>query len=212
MMKTAKAIIVADAVLALVFIACELPGVTGVSVHEWLGIVLSIALLAHAGKRVLITVKNARGVARAASQDSDKSAGGASVSNSATAGASASAVESAKAGNAVGVARLIVDAVALMTLAVCVVSGMMISGSVLPFFGCYATGYYFWSPLHAATATLLLSVLLVHAALNAGRVKSFLSEKADGAKAMATVTDKAKYANEQVKRAEESRGEGFAHE
>lgn len=170
-MKTAKTMLVADVVLALIFVACELPGVTGVFAHEWLGIVLAVALLAHAGKRVLTTVKNARSAA-----------------------------------------RLIVDAVAIVALAVCVVSGMMISGSVLPFFGCYATGYYFWSPLHAATATLLLAALLVHAALNAGRVKSFLSAKEDGAKTMVVATDKAKYADEQVKRAEESRGEGIAHE
>lgn len=170
-MKTAKTILVADAVLAVLFIACELPGVTGVSVHEWLGIVLAVALLAHAGKRVLTTVKNARSAA-----------------------------------------RLVVDVALLVTLAVCVVSGMMISGSVLPFFGYYATGYYFWSPLHAATATVLLAVLLVHAALNAGRVKSFLSANDGGAKTAATVTDKVLYGDEQGKRTEESRGEGVAHE
>ncbi len=170
-MRAAKTVLVADAVLAVLFIACELPGVTGVPAHEWLGIVLAVALLAHAGKRVITTVKNARNAA-----------------------------------------RLVVDVVMLVTLAVCVVSGLMISGSVLPFFGCYATGYYFWSPLHAATATLLLAMLLVHAALNAGRVKSFLSAKEDGAKAMVAATDKAKYADEQVKRAKESRGEGIAHE
>ncbi len=171
MMKAAKTMLVADAVLAVLFIACELPGVTGVPAHEWLGIVLAVALLAHAGKRVITTAKNARNAA-----------------------------------------RLVVDVVMLATLAVCVVSGLMISGSVLPFFGCYATGYYFWSPLHAATATLLLAVLLVHAALNAGRVKSFLSANDGSVKTAATVTDKVPCGNEQGKRAEESCGEGIAHE
>ena len=172
MMKTAKTILVADAVLAGLFIACELPEVTGVPAHEWLGIVLAVALLAHAGKRVFTTVKNAR--------------------------------------NAV---RLVVDVALLVTLAVCVVSGLMISGSVLPFFGYYATGYYFWSPLHAATATVLLAVLLVHAALNAGRVKSFLSTDDKGEKApRALANNTADNDNEQGKYAEENRGEGSVRE
>ena len=172
MMKAAKTILVADAVLAVLFIACELPGVTGVPAHEWLGIVLAVALLAHAGKRVITTVKNARNAA-----------------------------------------RLVVDVVMLVTLAVCVVSGLIISGSVLPFFGYYATGYYFWSPLHAATATVLLAVLLVHAALNAGRVKSFLStdDKSEKpSRALANNTENND--NEQGKYAEENRGEGGARE
>lgn len=172
MMKTAKTILVADAVLAGLFIACELPGVTGVSVHEWLGIVLAVALLAHAGKRVLTTVKNARSAA-----------------------------------------RLVVDIALLVTLAVCVVSGIMISGSVLPFFGYYATGYYFWSPLHAATATVLLAVLLVHAALNAGRVKSFLSADDKSEKQSRALADNAAdNNNDQGKCAKENHGEGGAHE
>ena len=165
-MKTARTILVADAVLAVLFIACELPGVTGVSVHEWLGIVLAVALLAHAGKRVLTTVKNARSVA-----------------------------------------RLVVDAAMLAMLAVCVVSGLMISGSVLPFFGYYETGYYFWGPLHAATATVLLAVLLVHAALNAGRVKGFLSADDKSEKPLrALANNTADNNNEQGKYAEENRG------
>ena len=171
-MKTAKTILVADAVLAVLFIACELPGVTGVPAHEWLGIVLAVALLAHAGKRVLTTVKKARGIA-----------------------------------------RLVVDVVLLATLAVCAVSGMMISGSVLPFFGYYATGYYFWSPLHAAMATVLLAVLLVHAALNAGRVKSFLSTDDKSEKqSRALANNASNNNNDQGKYVEENHGEGGAHE
>lgn len=108
---------------------------------------------------------------------------------------------------------LVADAVLLATLAVCVVSGMMISGSVLPFFGYYATGYYYWSPLHAATATVLLAVLLVHAALNAGRVKSFLSAGDKSEKqSRALVNNTADNNNDQGKCVEENHGEGGAHE
>ena len=54
------------------------------------------------------------------------------------------------------------DALLLAALAVCAVSGLLISGTVLPSFGLFADGYYFWNPLHAASAKLLLALLLVH--------------------------------------------------
>lgn len=42
------------------------------------------------------------------------------------------------------------------------VSGVLVSGAVLPALGLYAGGYYFWDPLHAASAKVLLALLLVH--------------------------------------------------
>ena len=51
-------------------------------------------------------------------------------------------------------------------LAVCAVSGVMVSGAVLPAFGLYAEGYFFWDPLHAASAKVLLALLLVHVAVH----------------------------------------------
>ncbi len=42
------------------------------------------------------------------------------------------------------------------------VSGILISGAVLPTLGLYAKGYYFWNPLHAMSAKMLLALLLVH--------------------------------------------------
>ena len=42
------------------------------------------------------------------------------------------------------------------------VSGIMVSGAVLPALGLYADGYYFWDPLHAIAAKALLALLLVH--------------------------------------------------
>lgn len=62
--------------------------------------------------------------------------------------------------------RLLLDALLLIALSVCSVSGLMISGDVLPALGLYATGYYFWNPLHAFSAKALLSLLLVHLVLN----------------------------------------------
>lgn len=57
---------------------------------------------------------------------------------------------------------LVLDALIAAALAVCAVSGVMVSGAVLPAFGLYAEGYFFWDPLHAASAKVLLALLLVH--------------------------------------------------
>uniref|UniRef100_UPI003AF40BD6 hypothetical protein n=1 Tax=Adlercreutzia equolifaciens TaxID=446660 RepID=UPI003AF40BD6 len=47
------------------------------------------------------------------------------------------------------VGQLVLNAVLLLALAACVVSGVMVSGTVLPSLGLYAMGYHFWDPLHA---------------------------------------------------------------
>lgn len=61
--------------------------------------------------------------------------------------------------------RLTLNVVLLLSLAACVVSGVMVSGTVLPSLGLYATGYFFWDPLHALSAKVLLAALLVHLVL-----------------------------------------------
>lgn len=61
--------------------------------------------------------------------------------------------------------HMILNAALLVSLAACVVSGVMVSGAVLPSLGLYATGYFFWDPLHALSAKALLAALLVHLAL-----------------------------------------------
>ncbi len=58
-------------------------------------------------------------------------------------------------------------AVALgISLMVVMVSGLMVSGAVLPTFGYYAEGYYFWNPLHAIFAKILLALFQVHLFVN----------------------------------------------
>ncbi|WP_165170054.1 DUF4405 domain-containing protein [Adlercreutzia sp. ZJ242] len=72
------------------------------------------------------------------------------------------------AGGLVGHGRwgyLALNVVLLVSLAVCMVSGVMVSGTVLPALGLYATGYFFWDPLHALSAKVLLAALLVHLVL-----------------------------------------------
>lgn len=58
--------------------------------------------------------------------------------------------------------NLILDLLTLIAFLVVMVSGIMISGAVLPAFGLFAQGYYFWDPLHAISAKALLALLLVH--------------------------------------------------
>lgn len=59
-------------------------------------------------------------------------------------------------------AQRVLNGALLVSLAFCVVSGAMVSGTLLPSLGFYATGYYFWGPLHALSAKVLLAALLVH--------------------------------------------------
>ena len=53
-----------------------------------------------------------------------------------------------------------------ISLVLCTISGLLISGDVLPAFGMYATGYYFWDPLHAFSAKLLLALIIVHVVIH----------------------------------------------
>lgn len=60
------------------------------------------------------------------------------------------------------VGNLVLDVGLAVVFMVCNVSGMLVSGVVLQAFGYYAQGYYFWDPLHAISAKILLALLLVH--------------------------------------------------
>lgn len=71
-------------------------------------------------------------------------------------------------------ARVALDAALFLTLAVCAVSGALVSATVLPAFGLFAPGYFVWDPLHAASAKVLLALVLVHAVSHAGKLTGFL--------------------------------------
>lgn len=58
------------------------------------------------------------------------------------------------------------DGLILLAWATCAVSGLLVSATVLPAFGLYAEGYYWWDPLHAMAAKALLVLILAHAALH----------------------------------------------
>lgn len=61
--------------------------------------------------------------------------------------------------------NILLNVALLVSLAITAISGVFISGDVLPALGFYATGYRFWDPLHALAAKVLLALLIVHIAL-----------------------------------------------
>lgn len=63
--------------------------------------------------------------------------------------------------------NLVLDIVILFVFMVVMVSGFGVSGDVLPALGFYAGGYYFWDPLHAVSAKILLALLLMHVVVHA---------------------------------------------
>ena len=77
-------------------------------------------------------------------------------------------------GSLLALARAALDAALFLALAVCAVSGALVSATVLPAFGLFAPGYFVWDPLHAASAKVLLALVLVHAVSHAGKLAGFL--------------------------------------
>ena len=58
--------------------------------------------------------------------------------------------------------HFVLDALIVVAFMTCTVSGVLVSGAVLPALGLYADGFFFWDPLHAASAKVLLALLVVH--------------------------------------------------
>lgn len=65
---------------------------------------------------------------------------------------------------------MLLDVALVLSVVVVALSGLMESGAVLPTFGLYSAGYYFWGPLPAASAQVHLALRIVHGALNIGSV------------------------------------------
>ena len=76
--------------------------------------------------------------------------------------------------------NLALDVLILIAFATVMVSGLLVSGAVLPAFGLYADGYYFWDPLHSIAAKVLLALLLVHVVVHWKWLYNFFRKKSDG--------------------------------
>ncbi|MDO4290899.1 MAG: DUF4405 domain-containing protein [Eggerthellaceae bacterium] len=151
--------LIVDAAALAAYVVVSLPQATGVAVHEWLGLGVALLLVVHVAQHGDWLADVLRAVTR-----------------SSVLGRGSSPAHFARLG------RLVLDALLAVALAVCVTSGLMVSGAVLPAFGLYAEGYYFWNPLHAVSAKVLLALLLVHVALNAGVVYRLWKKKSNPAK------------------------------
>ena len=119
-----------DAACLLVYLVAANPAVTGIGVHEWVGIGVLLAFLVHVAMHVDWVVEAVKSAVARPSW--------------------------ARTGN------LVLDALIVVAFMTVTVSGLMVSGAVLAAFGLYADGYYFWDPLHATAAKVLLALLLVH--------------------------------------------------
>lgn len=119
-----------DAVVLALYLVVANPVLTGIGVHEWLGLGVLVAFFVHAAVHADWVVEAVRG--------------------------SFDHPSWARTGN------VVLDVLILVAFMATVVSGVMVSGSVLPALGLYAEGYYFWDPLHAVSAKVLLALLVLH--------------------------------------------------
>lgn len=70
----------------------------------------------------------------------------------------------------------VLDGTLFVALTTCVLSGIMISGSVMQVFGFYSIGYYTWVPIHSASAKLLLACVVLHVAAHAGPLRRAIAD------------------------------------
>ena len=130
--------LVIDAVALVAYVIVSLPSLTGVAFHEWLGLAVFVVLAVHLAQHLYQVI-----LKRAPASDG-----------------------AARRATPARVARAVLAVLLAVALMVCVVSGVMVSGAVLPTLGLYAEGYYFWNPLHAVSAKVLLALLLIHLFIN----------------------------------------------
>lgn len=137
--------LVLDAAALAVYAVVASPAVTGIGMHEWIGLGLFVLFVVHVaahGGWIADTVRAAFSRPSAARM-----------------------------------ANLVLDALIALALAVCAVSGLFVSGAVLPSFGWFAPGYFFWDPLHALSAKALLALLVVHVVAHARHVAAFIKQR-----------------------------------
>lgn len=157
-----------DAIALVLFVASLLPGLTGVAAHEWVSLVATAVFLSH----VVVHVRAPKKTGRPSPHNAAVSEQNASSEVDSRGAVSSEALRGSL--GRLRTANLVVDAVLFVVLGIVTVSGLGVSGAVLPTFGLYVGGYYFWNPLHAAAAKALLALLIVHLALHMKFVVAFL--------------------------------------
>lgn len=144
----AKGNLAIDVVATLVYVVASFPAITGVGMHEWLGLVCVAVFVVH-------TCVHADWLWKAPHVAED---------------ARADHVRARRLNFGLDIITGIVTCVA-------VVSGLGISGTVLQAFGWYVNGYYVWGPVHAVSVKVLLALIVVHVAAHGRWIASWVSRK-----------------------------------
>ena len=137
--------LVVDLVALVVFLVVANPAITGIDLHEWLGLGLLAVFFVHLLSHADWVAEALRGAFAHPSWG--------------------------RTGN------LVLDLLIVVVLMAVAVSGVMVSGAVLPTFGWYAQGYYFWDPLHAVSAKALLALLLVHVVVHGKWIAAWFKKR-----------------------------------
>jgi hypothetical protein len=64
------------------------------------------------------------------------------------------------------IGNLVLNILTAVVFMVVIVSGIMVSRHILPALGLVAPGYFFWNPLHALFAKVLLALLILHVVIH----------------------------------------------
>lgn len=131
-MSKKKSLLMNLLVLLAYFLTAN-PGLTGIAIHEWLGIGVLIALFMHC----VMHVDWVRSV-----------------------------IVDYKVSSKASKCNLFLGALLLVAFVTVIVSGFCISGAVLPTFGLFFEGYFFWDPLHVISAKVLLALVFIHIILH----------------------------------------------
>ncbi|OUO90840.1 hypothetical protein B5F40_05080 [Gordonibacter sp. An230] len=139
--------LIVDIAALAAYLVVANPALTGIGLHEWLGLGVFVAFFVHLLLHADWAVEALRG--------------------------SFSHPSWGRTGN------LALDLLIVLVFMAATVSGVMVSGAVLPALGLYAEGYYFWDPLHAMSAKALLALLLVHVVVHWKWIARFLKKGRD---------------------------------
>jgi hypothetical protein len=76
-----------------------------------------------------------------------------------------------------GIASFVLDVVILVAFMTTMVSGLFVSRHFLSLLGFVAPGYFFWYPVHAIAAKVLLALLCLHIATHWNLIAGFLMRR-----------------------------------
>lgn len=145
--------IIIDLALLGIYAVSANPAISGLLVHEWVGLGLVLVVFAHYFIHAdkiwkLPQTNNAR-----ADSNFDIAKGSKPLQPSRS---------SNKKNLRLHFGKIALNCVILVDFILCALSGLMVSRHILPLLGFVAPGYWFWNPLHVISAKILLALIIVH--------------------------------------------------